>query len=125
MGISIWDNLISRDFEKRGKKIEALLFRIMNLSGKVSLLFLVLGLLQIAFVLDKIILNIFGIVDIISPFAIICLVISSLVFSVFGFAAAGYAYLRKEYLWAVGMVLLSILSVPYIYLRTRDMKRKK
>jgi hypothetical protein len=54
--------------------------------------------------------------------AVMCFFASATVFSVFGLAACALAILRKEYLWAVGILVVNVLSVPYIWFKAREMK---
>lgn len=119
--MEIWDNYISREHESRGEKLKALLVRIMTLVGKISLLFLLLGFFQLGNVVLGFVLQ----VDFswLIGIAIMCFFASATVFSIFGFACAIYAVLNKDYPWAIGIIIVNILSVPYLWLKTKEIGR--
>ncbi|MFH0927601.1 MAG: hypothetical protein V1822_03410 [Candidatus Micrarchaeota archaeon] len=108
-----------RKNSENGKKFwifgEGHLHSIMELSGKLSLAFLVLGSVQAVFVLNVILQHVFLVFEALPFYAIVCFVLSSMFFAVFSYACAAIAYLRKQYLWAVGIVLVNLLSIAYVW----------
>jgi len=119
--MDIWDNPISRKHETQGERLKALLVRVMNLTGKISMFFLMLGFFQMGNVIIAAILQVNF--DWLVGVAIMCFFISASIFSVFGLACSIYAFANKNYLWALGILIINILSVPYLWLRTREMNK--
>jgi len=118
--MDIWNNDISKKHETRGENLKALLVKIMTLVGKISLFFLLLGFFQLGNVLLGFILQ----VDFswLIGIAIMCFFASATVFSIFGLACAIYALANKEYLWALGILIINVLSIPYLWFKAREIK---